>query len=458
MKVVSKIAIVAAAAVGTAAVGSYVGARIIGHSVFEKKIEQLTAKNSNVTHENLEKTFSTRKDKITVKKNNPNVPIPEYEIVMETRFDLSGFHSDFTVNYEPGSFNVLDTAFKITKTPENKGTVDFAYSSETGIVTFENSPFQLTSDDNELVCDIGKVNSSMQFSNAQISREKAKLMDYLLDKEEPIVQKSNVDSVNCTSGGKQFFRIGGFEFENSQTVFSIPTELNFRFNKVDVNLDDYIVINADNAEIGFSLKNSGKGEDDNSFALGYKVNNMDFEMAEPASGNLSEETETDGSGEKADSAAADDTVLKDEAGQKKPVRDKIQVKSTDVVLTFSDLKKQNLDKLFGEGGNQLDSALKDQFINANIKYNILTEMGDSVLNADLKTSNLDMVMYKHDIVINYSVSQKLLKSVKNDELSPYFDKWVEDGYMTLKDGIYSTTLTSKDSFDVFANGKKVEFY
>ena len=72
--------------------------------------------------------------------------------------------------------------------------------------------------------------------------------------------------------------------------------------------------------------------------------------------------------------------------------------------------------------------------------------------------NPGSIRARSDIVINYSVSQKLLKSVKNDELSPYFDKWVEDGYMTLKDGIYSTTLTSKDSFDVFANGKKVEFY
>ena len=85
MNTFAKVALVTAVAVGTAGAGGFVASRMLGQNLFEKKLEHL-AKNPNISYENLEKSFDTRKDKITVKSKDPYAVINEYEFIIDTRF------------------------------------------------------------------------------------------------------------------------------------------------------------------------------------------------------------------------------------------------------------------------------------------------------------------------------------------------------------------------------------
>ena len=107
-----------------------------------------------------------------------------------------------------------------------------------------------------------------------------------------------------------------------------------------------------------------------------------------------------------------------------------------------------------------DKLFENQSINLAVKSDVKTTDGDTVLDASLKTPDMDYLLQKHDLVINYSVSEKVAQRLfeQDPSIKEAVDGFVAQGYVTLKDGVYSTTVTSKDSFEIYANGKLVQMF
>lgn len=468
MNTFAKVALVTAVAVGTAGAGGFVASRMLGQNLFEKKLEHL-AKNPNISYENLEKSFDTRKDKITVKSKDPYAVIKEYEFTIDTKFALDGFHSDFNINYDYESIKVLSDSVIIKNKPENRGYVDFSYPSENGTVHFENDPFKVALIDDSITCDIGKITSNIDFTNSQLSREASKIMDYMIKKADPIVQKSHVDSIKCTSDDFTM-EMADFNVNIQQLVFTIPSISGWKIGKITGQMSDDSKLSVGSAEGQFSIINNGSGEDDNVFSIVASVS--DFNLETPITENAKTATEsaesveaaaenTVNAEEKAPAAsvdvAAENTVTAEEKTSVASV-DKVSIAKADFRISLSDLKKSNLEDLLVNMNT--DKLFENQSINLAVKSDVKTTDGDSVLDASLKTPDMDYLLQKHDLVINYSVSEKVAQRLfeQDPSIKEAVDGFVAQGYVTLKDGVYSSTVTSKDSFEIYANGKLVQMF
>lgn len=446
MGITSKIIITAAAAVVTVAVAAKPASAYFGQTYYEKQLNRLS-EHDNFSYRNVEKSFGSRKDVITVVQDANGIR-SEFVFNVSTEFAFGGFKSDFNVDYNASKFTILDDAVKIKEFPQNSGTVDFTYAGARAVIEFKNDPVEFTFRNfaREVDCRAGKSAVTVEFNEEQLHRDSEKALEYFAAGADPMKQKAVLESINCGDG---LFAVDlkNLTVDSEMITLDFVPSAKTTFENLNLFIPGNIQLSSGRVSAGLDIARE-KGGDRNTLSLSLALDRAELADSPDGAGGETPEEEAPG-----------DDVEVPVTESKAPLG-KTSFSKADFSLTLNKLTDEYLAKVYS--GYALESPLgeaaKLDNIDVEAAVNLAEEHGSFSFDGALQSSKRSFADLRFNIGV--SAEQELVRFIDRtfagDVESEIIEPLVKRKYISLKNGKYSTRVSCDRFPFIMANGKLLD--